>query len=86
MKYGDKHMIHTDLYKPNPAKACERCIFGSGQHAEWCSKGAWDRYVEETVREGLYDVRWPADAGCAPMPESWIPDRRPGDPGYVGPK
>ncbi len=41
MKYGDKHMIHTDIYRPSPAKACERCIFGSGQHEPWCSEG-WD--------------------------------------------
>ena len=36
MKYGDKHMIHTDIYKPNPEKACEACCFGRGEHAAWC--------------------------------------------------
>ena len=26
--------IHSAPYRP--AMACERCCFGSGEHAEWC--------------------------------------------------
>ena len=26
-------------YKPSPMKACETCVFGRGEHAEWCLVG-----------------------------------------------
>jgi hypothetical protein len=29
-------IIASKLYHPNREKACERCCFGSGEHAEWC--------------------------------------------------
>lgn len=34
-KYADKHMIHTDIYKPGEM-CCEACAFGARHHAEWC--------------------------------------------------
>jgi hypothetical protein len=30
--------ITSRPYKPDSAKCCERCVFGSGEHAEWCEK------------------------------------------------
>ena len=27
-------------YRPNPEMACERCVFGRGEHAEFCPKDA----------------------------------------------
>jgi hypothetical protein len=27
------------LYKPDPQKCCEGCVFGRGKHAEWCERG-----------------------------------------------
>lgn len=26
------------VYKPDPQKCCERCVFGTGEHAEWCDR------------------------------------------------
>ena len=26
-------------YHPDPKECCERCVFGCGQHAEWCPVG-----------------------------------------------
>jgi hypothetical protein len=31
--------IVSRVYQPNPAYCCERCVFGRGQHAEWCQAG-----------------------------------------------
>lgn len=28
--------LYSRPYKPDPEKACEACIFGAGEHAEWC--------------------------------------------------
>ena len=32
-------MIHSEPYKPNEEKCCERCVFGTGVHASWCLNG-----------------------------------------------
>ncbi len=37
-------------YKPDPGKCCERCVFGRGEHAEWCEKGKLQvvkRFIEK---------------------------------------
>lgn len=31
--------LQSRTYKPNPDKACERCCFGTGQHAPFCPFG-----------------------------------------------
>jgi hypothetical protein len=31
-------IIHSNLYKPNPNITCELCVFGRGEHADWCEK------------------------------------------------
>ncbi len=31
--------IVSRVYKPNPDKCCEACIFGRGEHVEWCAAG-----------------------------------------------
>ena len=33
-------MIQSLQYDPNPALCCERCIFGTGEHAGWCEMTA----------------------------------------------
>jgi hypothetical protein len=30
-------MIHSLPYRVNPEKACECCVFGTGQHEVWCA-------------------------------------------------
>ncbi|MFH1111002.1 MAG: hypothetical protein V1790_17655 [Planctomycetota bacterium] len=30
--------LRSRPYNPDPAMACEKCVFGTGEHAEWCSK------------------------------------------------
>jgi hypothetical protein len=27
------------VYRPDPAKCCEACAFGRGNHAPWCPEG-----------------------------------------------
>lgn len=46
-KYGSKHMIHTDIYKPNPAKCCAACIFDSGEHEPWCQQRQHEQVTAE---------------------------------------
>jgi hypothetical protein len=33
----------TDLnsrpFRPDPQQCCDRCVFGGGQHADWCTVG-----------------------------------------------
>lgn len=33
----DRDGNRSNPYKPNPAKCCEKCVFGTGAHAEWCA-------------------------------------------------
>jgi hypothetical protein len=36
-------------YEPNPEHCCEACVFGRGDHAEWCETGRDEvRRPEET--------------------------------------
>lgn len=28
--------LQSREYKPNAEKCCERCVFGTGAHANWC--------------------------------------------------
>jgi hypothetical protein len=32
----DRDGNRSNPYKPNPKYACECCIFGTGEHADWC--------------------------------------------------
>lgn len=52
----------------HPKAACERCVYGSGKHAKWCSvetvrvtmvnlEEAVDRYESDSVILGLADLR-----------------------------
>ena len=34
-------------YQPDPAQCCERCVFGRGEHAEWCKE------LEKQLREAF---------------------------------
>lgn len=27
---------------PNPEYCCEKCVFGTGEHSEWCEQGYFD--------------------------------------------
>ncbi len=29
--------LRSRPYQPNPAKCCEACCFGRGEHAQWCA-------------------------------------------------
>lgn len=33
-------MISSREYRPDPRQCCEACVFGRGQHAEWCTAAA----------------------------------------------
>jgi hypothetical protein len=33
----DRDGPRSNPYKPNPAKCCEACVFGRGEHADWCA-------------------------------------------------
>jgi hypothetical protein len=35
-------------YQPNPAKCCEACAFGGGNHAHWCK----EKRIEEMKADG----------------------------------
>ena len=28
--------IRSGVYRPNPDKCCEKCVFNHGEHAVWC--------------------------------------------------
>ena len=30
-------------YQPDKEKCCERCVFGRGEHAEWCGEPRADK-------------------------------------------
>lgn len=30
--------IHSNPYRPDPEQCCERCVFGTGEHADWCEE------------------------------------------------
>jgi len=54
--------IMTDLnsrpYNPSPEKCCEACIFGTGEHAEWCKVPAWAKVTGEQARK-ILELRAP---------------------------
>ena len=31
--------IASRRYRPNPDVVCERCVFGTGEHSDWCGVG-----------------------------------------------
>ena len=38
MAFNDRDGNRSNPYKPNPQQCCEACVFGRGEHAEWCSQ------------------------------------------------
>ena len=45
--------ITSRPYRPNPDVTCERCVFGSGEHAKWCSRRrAWES-IEGQLETGV---------------------------------
>lgn len=44
----DRDGPRSNPYHPNPAQCCERCVFGSGEHAAWCIAVS-----EEALEDGL---------------------------------
>lgn len=38
-------------YKPDPQKCCERCVFGTGEHAEWCTALPSEQELTEPTEE-----------------------------------
>ena len=45
--------IVSRLYKPDAERCCEVCVFGRGEHADWCEKRARQiQKIEEFVRRG----------------------------------
>lgn len=54
-KYAYKHMVHTDLYKPDLEHACcEACVFGRGLHAPWCKVAG---EVESAAARAIHENR-----------------------------
>jgi hypothetical protein len=37
-------------YKPDPARCCEACAFGRGEHAEWCVVRTCAKPPQQPVR------------------------------------
>jgi len=37
--------IVSRVYQPSADKCCERCVFGTGEHAAWCAHGV-PRYLQ----------------------------------------
>jgi hypothetical protein len=35
----DRDGPRSNPYHPNPEQCCEACVFGAGEHAEWCGLG-----------------------------------------------
>lgn len=35
MRYTEKS-FSVGTYSPNPAKCCQKCVFGKGEHEGWC--------------------------------------------------
>ncbi len=35
--------IKSRPYNVDPNKACEKCVFGTGQHEHWCPYSVWVR-------------------------------------------
>lgn len=50
----------TDLnsrpYNPDPAKCCEACIFGRGEHADFCARGQFTLAEDRAIQEILASV------------------------------
>jgi hypothetical protein len=59
-KYADKHMIHTDRYKPARQQCCEACVFGKGEHAEFCKIRGYASTKSEVAKIiGACPTEWP---------------------------
>ena len=42
--------LQSRPYRPDPAKACELCCFGTGDHALWCPVPLqWFKEIRESV-------------------------------------
>jgi len=41
----------SNPYHPDPAKCCEACIFGTGEHADWCTYVLTREMLEEGLAE-----------------------------------
>lgn len=46
----DRDGNRSNPYRPDPAQCCEACVFGSGEHAEFCSGWVIKRPVD--IRTG----------------------------------
>lgn len=40
-------MIQSLPFRPNPANCCAACVFGKGEHEDWCDY--WDNFFDEDV-------------------------------------
>ncbi|HUX19351.1 MAG TPA: hypothetical protein VMV63_09230 [Acidithiobacillus sp.] len=53
-------MIQSLQYDPNPALCCERCVFGTGEHAGWCEMAAqiaeWK--FQASAPHGMTQAEW----------------------------
>lgn len=53
---ADFDHIHSRPY--NPKMACERCCFGSGEHARWCRKNIKTENMNPPIPGGPYWQAW----------------------------
>lgn len=74
MKYLQSSFTMPQL-TVNPDVCCEACVFGRGQHSEWCEKGYSENYrlILDTV-EQVFGIRLapaviPSDCQCGTVEE-----------------
>lgn len=47
----DRDGNRSNPYRPDPEKCCEACVFGRGQHSDWCPK-----HVDAQIGEQLLSL------------------------------
>jgi hypothetical protein len=41
------HNVVSRPFRPASDTCCERCVFGSGEHATWCT--AWEQWLQALI-------------------------------------
>jgi hypothetical protein len=45
--------ITSRPYRPSGDWCCEACVFGRGEHAEWCSRRRVQKFIEDQLETGV---------------------------------
>lgn len=62
---NDRDGNRSNPYKPDPAMCCEACVFGRGEHAEWCGHSFIYRRCD-----GCPDLPGQSHWHCEPKPRN----------------